>query len=243
MIYFDEMSMLSGEKYKLNDDVFLCHPTIGDIRKIKEEPYFSNLNVLIGTPSQCKFQLADIGVDYALISDYEFFLMAYKELSDEVSQLFFDGIYLSQFEPYVNRQNEIVLYHPEYKYKIDELEYIRMSEYFRVIHSREKVVEKYGNQKTKKYLIDRDRKRYERAKNKPPKSIMRPLISAMVNNNHFKYNYETIEDVCIYAFYESIRQIQHNVNHHHLMTGIYTGNIDIKKISQEELSFIDLETN
>lgn len=240
-MYFDEMSLLGGEKYRVSENIVLCHPKIEDIRKFKEIPYFSNLDILTATPSQYKFQLFDLGIDYGEMSDYELFLNMYKSLADDISELLFDGVRISGFELYKDRNGDVLLYNPSTKAVISELEYVVISEYFRKIHAKEKVVEKYGNQKTKEYLIERDRRKYERAKDKEYKSVLKPLISAMVNNCHFKYDYETIGGMYIYTFYDSVKQIKRNVSHHHLMSGIYSGSVDIEKISQDELSFIDFQ--
>lgn len=236
---FDELQLFRGKDCRVNDYITIHHPTLNEICDIGEREYYSDISILTSTPSQYKVQLSDMGIDYADISDYKFFLMMYQFISEAVSSILFCGVNLADFQIGTKTDdNSVVLYHSDSGAILDELAYVFISEYLRAIHFIEKVVEKPGNEKARKYLIERDRRRMNRNKDKPFKSMLKPLVSAMVNCEQFKYNHKTVWDIPIYAFNDSIQQIQRVKSYDIVMFGIYSGNIDTKKIDKKELTWI-----
>lgn len=237
---FDELQLFRGDNCKINDYISIHQPKISEICDIGEKQYYSDISAITSTPSQYKVQLFDMGIDYRAISDYELFLMLYRCVSEDVSKLLFNGLNICDFEVATKDDDSIFLYGQKNNIIIDELGYILISEYLRKIHFFEKIVEKAGTEKSMKYLIERDRRRLNRAKNNDFKSLLKPLVSAMVNCEHFKYNHLTVFDMHIYAFNDSVRQIQKIKNYDNLMFGLYSGSIDAKKINQKELTWVQV---
>ena len=236
---FDELQLFRGKDFKVNDYISIHHPTLDEICDIGEWEYYSDVSLLTCTPSQYKVQLFDMGIDYATVSDYEFFLMMYRYLSEKVSRLLFCGTNIGDFQLGKKHENDsLVLYEPNDGLILDEMGYLLISEFLRTIHFFEKVIEKPGNEKARKYLIDRDRRKMNRNKDKPHKSVLKPLVSAMVNCEQFKYNHKSVWDMPIYAFNDSVRQIQKVKNYDSLMFGVYSGNVDTQKINQKDLTWI-----
>ena len=60
----------------------------------------------------------------------------------------------------------------------------------------------------------------------------------MVNTEQFKYNYETVRDITIYQFNESVRQIVSKVDYEHRMHGVYAGTVSVKDLSQDDLTWL-----
>lgn len=236
----DELQLLRGEDFIINNYITVHHPSLREICDIGEEKYLSTVSIFTATPTDYKVQLYDIGVDYSTISDFELFCILTGGIKDiEVTSLLFGGVDFSNMKVFQDKENgEIVLCDVDNFIRLDKFAYLQISDFLRSIHFFEKNVEKPGNERSKKYFIERDRRKLERERNKPFKSMMKPLISALVNCEHFKYNYETIWDLPVYAFHDSVRQIQKLKSYNNLMSGIYTGNIDMTKVSEKDMNWI-----
>jgi hypothetical protein len=90
------------------------------------------------------------------------------------------------------------------------------------------------NENTKMILIEDDRDEYLKNKNKEPKSYLLNMISSMINCAEFKYNYETVWNMKIGAFIDSVKRIKKIKNVNRLLNGNY----DLKNINQKELDWL-----
>lgn len=133
---------------------------------------------------------------------------------------------------------EKVLIDMETGLEIDESIYILMVDFLRRIHLLERHYDNPGSEYTKKWMIEKARKMQKRNQNKPYESTMVPLISAMVNCEHFKYKHSEVWDLPIYTFMDSVRRVQKLKNYDQTMQGIYAGTVDSKKISMESLNWL-----
>ena len=100
---------------------------------------------------------------------------------------------------------------------------------------------------TRKYIIDRQRlkrkrelERLKRNGNKKSPSILDGVILYLVNNCNFKYDFKTINDLTIYDFWASYRQIAKVEEIDGIMSGYWAGNVDLKKIDKATLNRIIL---
>ena len=87
-------------------------------------------------------------------------------------------------------------------------------------------------------MLERERIKMKRAARRKQKSYLESLIIALVNTEQFKYDYESVLDLTIYQLNASIRQIAKKINYDNVMIGCYTGNVDMKKLSQDELLWL-----
>jgi hypothetical protein len=106
------------------------------------------------------------------------------------------------------------------------------------MHGFKKKVEKSANEFTKKILIQEDRDNRTINKDKPFKSMLKPLISSMVNSEGFKYKLNELKDVGICEFMDSVKRIQTIQHVKMLQQGIYCGNIDGSKLFKSELNWM-----
>lgn len=77
-------------------------------------------------------------------------------------------------------------------------------------------------------------KRHPRAES----SQLEQLIIAMVNTEQFKYDFESARSLTIYQFNECVRQIVNKVNYDNRMFGVYSGTVNVKELSQDELTWL-----
>lgn len=235
----DELQLFRGKQYIINDRIKINHPTIDQICDYGEQEYFGLVSRLTCVPSDYKVQLFDMGIDYEEISEFDMFVLMCKGLNVEQTYILFNELNFADLKLVQhNNTGEIMLYNFEQDFVIDRIIYELIMEYLRRIHGFEKNIEIAGNKFTKQILIEEARDSQEQNKNKPYKSMLIPLISAMTNCSDFKYSHSNVWDLPIYVFMDSVKRIQKIKNYNYLMQGAYSGNVDIKKISKNELNWL-----
>lgn len=87
-------------------------------------------------------------------------------------------------------------------------------------------------------MIEEDRQNRELNKGKEYKSQLASIVSAMVNWNGFKYNYETVWDLTMYQFMDAVSRAKIIDSTTHLLNGIYAGTVDASKIKSDKMSWM-----
>jgi len=236
----DELRLFRGYDYKINDNIVIRHPTLGEICDYGEEKYYNMVYVICSTPSDHKVQLLDnFGIDYEQISEFELFCMMCKLFSKEDTSILFGDFDFQLFDAAENTQtNQLVLYDKKNNIVIDHAIYTLLTDRLRLIHGFEKNIDVAGNEHTKQYMLEKERRKLKRANANKQKSILAQLISSMVNCEQFKYDYNTVWTLPIYVFMDSVKRIQKIKNYNHLMQGVYAGTIDSKSLSQESFNWM-----
>ncbi len=236
----DELKLLSGIDVEVSPHIVMHHPKLSEIRDMGEGEYYGLITTLCSTPSDYKSILYDqFNIDYEEVGDFEFFLMMWSTLHDTDISIIFPGMKFEDFHIVQNNETGLLsLYNEKTGDFINEVVYTTITSYLREFHGLSKRVDKAGNESTKRYLIKKARKELERRKNDEYKPVLAPLVSAMVNCEQFKYDHHTVWDLTIYQFMDSVRRIQKIRNVSDVMTGIYTGNIDAKKLSDDTTNWL-----
>ena len=178
-------------------------------------------------------------VDFRKIKDYELFLMLFSGIKTQDTHLVFGDLDLSKFELATNSNNDtVVLWNQETNVVIDRAIHGQIANTLRKIHHLEKNLRKPGNDEAKEYMIQRARDKQRRNRNRKTESQLESLIVAMVNSEQYKYDFEGTRELSIYQFNESVRQIINKVDYQNRMIGVYTGNIDSKHLSQDDLNWL-----
>jgi len=232
------LDLLYESEIRINDNIRVMIPDVGTILK-HESDYYRLVSVLTSVPYDMMVQLDDIGIDFSEIDDYELFLLLFSGLKSEDTSLIFGDLDLSGFNAEINEKNgTIILRDPGTGVVIDRGIFTSIANSLRIIHHLEKTRKQPGNEDAKKYLIERARKKMARRRSRNTRSELQSLIIAMVNTSEFKYNYETVKDLSIYQFNQSVHQILRKTDWDNRMHGIYAGTIDAKQLKEEDLSFI-----
>lgn len=235
----DTLWLLKGEPLVVNNQITVHHPTLNDICSFGEERYYRVAHAMTCTPSSYKVSLYDMGIDYETIDDFDFFCLMCKSLKEGDSTIFFRNIDFTSFEVMENSQTkERFLIDAITGTMLDYSAYDRITAFIRAINFFEKRIDKAVNADTKQYLIEAERRKISRQKKAPHASVLTPLISAMVNCTHFKYNYQTVWDLPIYAFQDSVQRIQKYKNYDQVMQGVYAGTVDASKLNMSNLSWL-----
>ena len=231
------INLLYQREYKITDKVSIVIPTVGEILR-DEDNYYGLASTITAMPIDMCVQLEDAGIDFTSINEYELFLMMFNGFKNLDTSLIFKDLDLSKFQIGQSEKNsQYVMIDRENDIVIDRLVYEKTAMILRKIHGYEKNNKKPGNKDAKDYLIERTRKKMKHS-NRNKESQIEPLIVAMVNTEQYKYDYEETLDLTIYQFNESVRQIIKKVDYDNRMFGVYSGTVNVKDISKDELNWL-----
>jgi hypothetical protein len=111
-----------------------------------------------------------------------------------------------------------------------------MMTFLRKLHNITPKPERAKGKRAKQAMIDEDRRNREYNKDKPFKSYLLPLISAVKVKQGYTRDY--IKNMGLFEFFDDLTRLQIIYNADHLLTSVYNGNCDLKKIKKEELNWL-----
>lgn len=234
----DELQLYIGDDYVINDKIRVLQPTIRQIAEFGEKEFFSVVYTVTAIPSDMKANLWDLGIDWMEIDDFELFIMLSQTLTPDRTKLLFGDLDFTKLKPYNHPhvEGEIILADKETGVLIDKMIYLRIVSYLRKAFNITPKVEKAANKMTKKILIEEDRKRIEFNKDKPFKSFLLPLISSVKVKQGYTKDY--VLNMGYVEFMNDVARLQVIHNADHLLSGVYAGTIDMKKINKAELNWM-----
>lgn len=185
-----------------------------------------------------KSQLWDLGIDWMEVDDFELFVMLSQTLTPNRTQLLFGDLDFTKLKPYNHPhvEGEIILADKETGVLIDKMIYLRIVSYLRKAFNITPKVEKAANKMTKKILIEEDRKKIEFNKDKPFKSFLLPLISSVKVKQGYTKDY--VLNMGYVEFMNDVARLQVIHNADHLLSGVYAGTIDMKRLNKAELNWM-----
>lgn len=236
----ENRSLLNRSSVQITDQLSLRIPTVGEILE-NESTYFSLVSIMTSTPFQYMVQLDDLGIDYTKITDYQMFQIFFPVYAKQDISIIFGDLDLSDIGMYHDHSVDLdVLYSPSTDTKIDEFVYFNMARTMRQVNLLKYERKKPKGEKNKKYFLEKERRHLKnlevmRKRKEFEQSEFEKLIVALVNNNHFKYDYNSVLTLPIYNFYQSFQQIQHEINFNNVMRGVYAGTIDTNKLQDRSV--------
>lgn len=236
----DKLLLLKGEPYRITDKISVNNPSIGEIANFGEQKYWGLLTQICATSFDHRLSLEEAGIDYLTVSDWKMFYNSYLALDYEETCLLIPGIDLTQLRAAeVNESGEVALINSDGEIVINEYVYLEMVDFIRKCHGFERNYKIPGNKMARNIYMREAREARERSKrnqNKPFDSYLEPLISALCNSEGFKYNFETVWELPIYTFMDATRRIQKIKSADHLMSGMYSGMLDLSKMNKGQLN-------
>lgn len=155
----------------------------------------------------------------------------------------------SKLEAYILKQDvcededemkkRFVLYDPEQDIIITEETYMHLREYVRMMFDQHPKEEFAKGKLAKTWIINEEKEKIklEAEKNEgKKKSILLPMVSALLNHPGFKYNLDGMKNLGIFAFMDSARRLQVYEQCTAFLKGMYSGMMDTSKLGQDELS-------
>lgn len=234
-------SLLRTNQYRINDTISIYVPTIGEIYDYGESEYYNIVQLLTSVPYDLMVQFDDMGVDYETINEYQLFIMMIKSFikNNKDLSIVFGSFDIASLNFSENKKNgEVVLVDKNNNPVIDKLIQYEISNAIRKIHFWAKTDKRAGNEEAKKYLIERNRLKQQRAARKKQESFLDENIIKLVNTEEFKYSYESCMDLSIYEFNASLQQIPKKKNWEQTMAGAYFGTVDLSKLNIDKLHWM-----
>ncbi len=233
-----ELALYFGDDYVINEYITITQPTIGQIVRYGEAPYFSMVHTLTAIPSDMKSILWDqMQLDWTKIEDFELFMILSQTLTPDKTGILFGDLDFSKLRPFNNNQNdEVVLANKETGLIIDKLIYTRIANYLRKLHGITPKPEKAKGKRAKQAMIDEDRRIHEFNKDKPFKSFLMPLISSLKVKQGYTKDY--VRNMGLFEFFSDISRIQAIDSADHLLNGMYCGMADLSKIDKKNFNWM-----
>lgn len=232
----DELLIYKGEDYVINDYIRIRHPDLDEISEYGERAYFSLVSSLTATPADLMYQLHKEGIDFEEITEFELFCRMYPMFTKEDTAILLGELDIASMELCVNTTNdEVVLASADRSVVIDRNIHRLMTDYLRKMHGFSKNERRAGNAATKRIMLEDAEEEYMRNKRKKYTSMLQPLMSSIVGSDLTNETYESLWRMRVNVFMDLIARTQKVLNHHYLMQGIYSGNVDFKKINKKDL--------
>ena len=234
----DSLFLYFGDDYVINDKIKLMQPTIGKIVDYGEQSYFSMIHTLTAIPSDMKSMLWDqMELDWTQVEDFELFIMFSQTMTPDKTGIIFGDLDFSKMKPYRHQQNdEIVLADKEAGVMIDKLIYMRMMAFLRKLHNITPKPEKAKGKRAKQAMIDEDRRNREFNKDKPFRSYLLPLISAIKVKQGYTRDY--VRNMGLFEFFDDVSRAQVIDNANHLLNGAYCGMADLSKVDKKNFNWM-----
>jgi hypothetical protein len=211
---------------------------------VGEREFFQTLQTLTVRPYDAMVHLYDLGIKYDEIDEFDFFAghmfglfkKPDKRLEDGLKLLFGEFDFSDLILTVNVDSGKPCLYHEKDDFIIDKLVYKNLTNYLRKINriSEEVEFKPPGNEVTRRFLVDKMRKRIKKMESKKFESPFSNLISALVNTEGFKYDYETVFNLKISQFWDAFFRINKILNFERVMQGVYAGTVDYSKIGDKE---------
>lgn len=233
----DDLQIYFGSDLIINEKLSVRQPTLRDVIAMGEEEYFATIFAMTAISSDMKSALWDAGVDWTEVSDFEMFYLMTSDMTRDKTAILFGDLDFTKFRLYQREDGDLLMLNQDGTV-IDMYIHKRIAEFICKVHGIKKQPEFAGNKLTKMVMIEDDRQRNKKNANKKYESYLLPLISAMVNSEGFKYNLETVQDLKIYAFMDSVRRIQTIKSADHLTDAYYSGNLDVDKFDTSKLDWL-----
>lgn len=131
---------------------------------------------------------------------------------------------------------ETILYNQEHDITIDRFVYMKMVDAVRKIHGFKRNNQLPANDITKMFLIDDAREEAMAASQKPYKSVLQPLISALIVKTG-QLGSESIWNTKVYMFFDAIKRINKIQDATLLLQGAYSGFASLKGVDKDRLDW------
>lgn len=233
MQHNDPLQIYGGKEYVINKIIKIHHPTLGEIRDFGEQAYYGLIQSLTATTTDMKYQLYLEGKDWNEYSDFELFMDMCREFTQNRTKILFGDLDLSAYTRCKNLQNdEKCLYNKQTDNVIDKSVYELVVSYLRKMHSLQKNEERAMNEFTRQVLLEEAEENYNMNKDKPFKSVLLPLISAM--SIMCGWDMDSIWNMEINVFMDAVKRIKHVKNAELLLqSGSSAFGIDLNKLKNK----------
>jgi len=160
-----------------------------------------------------------------------------EDLKTNPLELILKDIDLADFTPcFLEKSNQIVLYNQERDITIDRMIYSQIVDVVRKIHGFKRNNQIPANEHTKMDLIEDARDEAMMSRNKPYKSVLKPLVSALSVYTG-QCGDDRIMKMNICKFFDNIKRVGKIQDAQMLLQGAYSGFASLKGIDRARLDW------
>ena len=236
---FDALRLLRGKPCEIGGGITVRQPTLDEIEEYGERDYFALVRTLTATPADQKVAIWDaLHIYWEQMDEFELFVSLFGAAQKQDCSIVFPGLDASSFQPVVNTKTQEIVLRNADGIVIDRAIHARLTGYLRAVHRFTKNVDTGYNDSTRDIMIEDDRDELMAAAKKPHGSLLMPLISAMTNCVEFKYGFFEAWNLPIGAFMDAVARVQKIKSVDYTMSGIYAGNVDVKRITKSQLDWM-----
>lgn len=238
LLYQKQFQICKYVNDQMTNIINVMIPTVGAVIE-DEDNYWNLVSILTAMPVDCMCQLEDIGIDFTTINEYDLFVLFFPILQELDTKLIFGDLDLKRFKKSIDEEDGSVAFiDTEQDIRFDRDVHRKVAWVLRNLHHLEKNKRRPANEEAKQYMLKRAREKMRRRKRQHIESQLEPLIVAMVNAEQYKYDFEGTKELSIYQFNESVRQVIKKVDYDNRMYGVYTGTLNVKDLSHEDLNWL-----
>lgn len=210
-----------GTDYTQIEDYDLFIKLISQLVSSKKKIYFE----LTNHPEQYQNELASYTKEEL------------EDLKTNPLELVLKDIDLADFKPCIlKKNNQIVLYNENRDITIDRMIYTQIVDIIRKIHGFKRNNQIPANERTKMDLIEDARDEAMLSRNKPYKSVLRPLVSALSVYTG-QCGDDRIMKMNICKFFDNIKRVGKIQDAQMLLQGAYSGFASLKDIDKTRLDW------
>ena len=264
----DSLRIYRGQDIVITKGIVIKQPTLNDITDYGESEYWSMVQTMTSTPQNLKWQLHEAHIDYTTLTPWQlFYQLIYNLFSKEETKIIFGDLDFQKFNVRVLNKQEIIEQQSELdniddikeKEKIEKIKPI--VELYQIVDDSEIILDEElyeyimdiirqanflikdtkipANNYTKKILIEDAKEDYLIAQNKKSESLLKNMVSAMVNTEGFKYSHKQVWEMPINAFMDSVQRIQKIQNSKLLLTSGYSGfGINLQEVDKKQIDWL-----
>jgi hypothetical protein len=229
-----ELKLLLGLPIEVDGLGQICSPKVRDVAKVGESTYNEYLGTLL-------FSKENVNKEFSGdFSDYQLFCILYAQVESfrEMVNLSFN--FFMHSETHLDTESAFFyLVNGDSVGRLTEENFYLMQDHIRLanfIKKNEKEEEKYNPADKETAALIKELLEFRRNNPKPkpkPTIDLRSIISGM----SWKCPSVDISEKTIFQLYDGYRRLQNLDSLHYAMYGIYTGNVDVKKLNMNELNF------
>lgn len=241
MINLSKLQLQAGFNLQLENGFIFRQPTVQDIIYLGEEVYFWFMMAWCKKPQDAIHQLYKMGKDFSKITEDEYFDMNIIDNEQLFSQVL---IYFSNFEKcgyFYEPSEEANMIHGIFEDSssliltfddIDKIKkYISDIHFFKSTNKR-----KFEDFETMAVIIGYEIEEMEMEVKQGKIVDMSNIVSSVVSRNNRTWDY--VFSLTVYRLYDELYRAMRIDEVNQLMNGIYSGNVDGKKIDNSKLSWL-----
>ena len=218
-------------KWQLNDYLGIDYTKIDDY-----DLFIKFISQIVSSRKKIYKELKDNPEQY----EEELKMISEDDLEDMLInplELVLGGTDLADFTPCTDTTNDqVILYDMEHDVTIDRVVYMRMVDAVRKIHGMKRNNEMPGNERTRLDLIEDARDEAMMAANKPYKSVLKPLVSALAVYCGMVGD-DRIWNMPVNMFLDNIKRANKIQDSTLLLQGAYSGFASLKGVDRNRLDW------